>query len=86
MKKYSLAQSGLDDPIGFDQERERFCLLSLIQSFPDDPILHTICFTLYLLKRKKKHINHLYAFRKEQYIKNHFHYHCHNHHHCYHHQ
>ena len=47
---------------------------SLVQSFPDDPILH------YSLKCKKN-INHLYAFRKEQYIKNYFHYHYHNHHH-----
>ena len=55
------------------------CLLSSDQGFPDDSILH------YLLKCKN-HINHLYAFRKEQYINNHFHHHCHNHdHHRYHH-
>ena len=79
MKKWSLAQSGLDDPIGFD--REKLCLLSLIQSFPDDPILHYYMLYFILIKTQKKHINYLYAFRKEQYIKNHFHYHCHNHHH-----
>ena len=67
-----MKKSRLDDPIGF--WLRKLCLLSSVQGFPDDPILH------YLLKRKK-YINHLYAFRKEQYIKNYFHYQCHNHHH-----
>ena len=76
----SLAQSGLDDPIGFWSRK--LCLLSLVQSFPDDPILHYYMLYFILIKTQKiPHINHLYAFRKEQDIKNHFHYHCHNHHH-----
>ena len=52
MKKWSLAQSGLDDPIGFD--REKLCLLSLIQSFPDDPILHYYMLYFILIKTRKK--------------------------------
>ena len=76
-------------PLGLIKE---IILLSLGPGFPRTvhfTLLHfytTTCSTLYLLKHKKN-INHLYAFRKEQYIKNHFHYHCHNHyHHRYHHQ
>ena len=52
MKKWSLAQSGLDDPIGFD--REKLCLLSLIQSFPDDPNLHYYMLYFILIKTQKK--------------------------------
>ena len=76
-------------PLGLIEE---IILLSLGPGFPRTAhftLFHfytTTCSTLYLLKRKKN-INHLYAFRKEQYIKNRSHYHCHNHyHHCYHHQ
>ena len=73
---FKVAQTG---PLGFI---ENIILLSLGPDFPRTvhftPLHFTLLHALYLLKRKK-HINYLYAFRKEQYIKNHFHYHCHNH-------
>ena len=70
------------DPVGLV---EKIILLSSALIFPDRSIYHYYMLYFILLKRKK-HINHLYAFRKEQHIKNHFHYHWHNYHHNYHHQ
>ena len=76
----NLAQSGLEQSNRFGRENcfiELGPRLSQNGPFYTTPFYATTNFTLYLLKRKK-HISHLYAFRKEQHIKNHFQYHCHN--------
>ena len=50
-----------------------YLFLQLQQNkFPNQTLLRSFE-TLYYLLKRKKNINHLYAFRKEQHIKNNYH-------------